>query len=217
MFIDRYSLCLTKVQLSGPHGPTFQHQLSEAIAVQRTRMEKATSEERARKEASKKRSLSLGGESSDAKRQKLEQDAAATSAAFLAGFDFTSLPAALITELVVANLQAFTEPALISLVQAYQEKHATNQAPQASTSAQSAPEPGPSSSVFPPPVPAVKAEPVDPLKMDIDEEEIEYEPDKLNMEVRGNRSNFLGSLLTCVPAFRRRTYCRERYRRSRRP
>lgn len=29
----------------------------------------------------------------------------------------------------------------------------------------------------------VKAEPVDPLQMDIDEEEIEYEPEKLNEEV----------------------------------
>ena len=30
----------------------------------------------------------------------------------------------------------------------------------------------------------VKEEPLDPLKMDIDDEEIEYEPDKLNLEVR---------------------------------
>ena len=193
-------------QLSGPHGPTFQHQLSEAIAVQRARMDKAAEEEKARKvagEASRKRLLSSGEDSTDAKRQKLEQDAAATSAAFLAGFDFTSLPAALITELVVANLQAFTEPVLISLVQAYREKPAANRSLQASTSTRSGPESGPSSNILPVPVPAVKPEPVDPLKMDIEEEEIEYEPDKLNMEVCYNRSISWGSLMKCFPAFRR--------------
>jgi symplekin len=31
--------------------------------------------------------------------------------------------------------------------------------------------------------PRVKDEPVDPLQMNIDEEEIEYEPDRLNLEV----------------------------------
>ena len=36
----------------------------------------------------------------------------------------------------------------------------------------------------PPPPPAIKVEePVDPLKMDIDDEEMEYEPDRLNLEV----------------------------------
>ena len=170
-------------------------------------MDKAAEEERVRKatagEASKKRPLSSGEESTDAKRQKLEQDAAATSAAFLAGFDFSSLPAALITELVVANLRAFTEPALISLVQAYREKHATPRG---------APEPGPSSNIPPVPAPAVKAEPVDPLKMDIEEEEIEYEPDKLNMEVRHNRSIFRGCQMKRIPAFRRWSYRRGWYR-----
>ena len=197
-------------RLSGPHGPTFQHQLSEAIAVQRARMDKAAEEEKARKvvgDASRKRLLSSGEESTDAKRQKLEQDAAATSAAFLAGFDFTSLPAALITELVVANLQAFTEPVLISLVQAYREKPAANQSPQASTSTRSGPKSGPSSNILPVPVPAVKPEPVDPLKMDIEEEEIEYEPDKLNMEVCHKRSIFWGTLMKCIPAVRR-SHCR---------
>ena len=35
----------------------------------------------------------------------------------------------------------------------------------------------------PPPAPAIKDEPVDPLQMDIDEDELEYEPDRLNEEV----------------------------------
>jgi symplekin len=113
-------------------------------------------------------------EASDPKRQKLEQDGSA--AALLAGFDFTSLPAALITELVVANLQAFTEPALIGLVQAYRTSRGMDVAPPAPSisAAGSSSEPQP---------PFVKEEPVDPLKMDIDEEELEYEPDRLNMEV----------------------------------
>jgi len=52
-------------------------------------MDKATADEKARKaaaiaaEANKKRPLSASTDSSDAKRQKLEQDAASTSAAFL--------------------------------------------------------------------------------------------------------------------------------------
>lgn len=150
-------------------------------------MDKANADEKARKaasiaaEATRKRPLSASTDSSDAKRQKLEQDAASTSTAFLADFDFTLLPAALITELVVANLQAFTEPALNALVQAYRENRSTvstSSAPPVSAT----PEPPPTSDESIAPTP-VKQELIDPLNMDIDEEEMEYEPDKLNMEV----------------------------------
>lgn len=149
----------------------------------------------------------------DAKRVKLEQD---VPPAAPAGFDFSALPATLVTDLIVANLQAFTENALIGLVQAYRHKKATvtNAIPglsptpppagpsratpvehPTSTPPPTAPRVPPSepradrdrkpkSASPPPPAPVVvKQEPVDPLKMDIDDEEIEYEPDKLNLEV----------------------------------
>jgi len=99
----------------------------------------------------------------------------------LAGFDFTSLPVALITELVVANLLAFTEPALVALVEAYEKVVRLAQHPLRmllllcpSRHQQTA------QVVIAPPV----NRPIDPLKMDIDEDEMEYEPDKLNLEAR---------------------------------
>jgi symplekin len=152
-------------------------------------MDRASADEKARRiatataaaEAAKKRPPSASNEAPDAKRQKLEQDSTnGTSAAFLAGFDFTSLPVALITELVVANLLAFTEPALVALVEAYRDNRDASTAPSRHAPTP-VPEPTPTTQVIT--APAVKQEPIDPLKMDIDEEEMEYEPDKLNMEV----------------------------------
>ena len=151
-------------------------------------MERASAEEKARKaavaataaEAIKKRPLPTGppdDQPTDAKRLKVEVDnAAANSAAFLASFDFTTLPIALVTDLIVANLQAFTEPALASLVQAYRQDRegAPETAPQ--------PSDGAMDDVVSE-TPPVKDEPLDPLKMDIDEEEMEYEPDRLNEAV----------------------------------
>ena len=174
-------------------------------------MEQAAIAEKQRKaaaaaEASRKRSppIAPAQDAPDAKRPKLEHDTAAASAT--AGFDFTSLPAALVTDLIVANIQAFSEATLIGLVQAYRHKRTqsatTTAANVAGASAQAPPDtPGPVDdrrsepprrrSPTPPvpspePVPTatpVKQEPVDPLKMDIDEEELEYEPDRLNLEV----------------------------------
>ena len=152
------------------------------------RMERASTEEKARKaavaataaEAIRKRPLPTGpatDQPTDAKRLKVEVDnAAANSAAFLASFDFTTLPIALVTDLIVANLQAFSEPALVSLVQVYKQggEGAPGAAPQ--------PPDGVMEEILSETSP-VKDEPVDPLKMDIDEEEMEYEPDRLNEAV----------------------------------
>jgi symplekin len=122
-------------------------------------------------------------ESLDAKRQRLDQTGAAPSAgSLLASFDFTSLPSALITELVVANLQAFTEPELIALVQAYRQSRGIT-ATQPQVPAVSEPPSQTESVPTPEPLAAVKEEPPNPLQMDIDEEELEYEPDRLNLEV----------------------------------
>ena len=188
-------------------------------------MEHAASEEKARKtaalEASRKRSSTNTPvvDAPDSKRVKLEHD---TAAATSPGFDFSSLPANLVTDLIVANLQAFTENALIGMVHAYRHKKtapaaATPDIPGLSPTppptgptrsvAESEPvmaTPPPAASRAPPsepradrdrkprsatpPIPASGAikqeEPVDPLKMDIDDEEMEYEPERLNMEVR---------------------------------
>jgi symplekin len=170
-------------------------------------MDKAAADEKKRKTASiseaaesRKRPSSASNEqASDPKRPKLEPDTTATtSASFLAAFDFTSLPASLITDLIVANLEAFTEPALIGLVQAYRQSRGLSAplpVPDTSTAPAALIVPAPplererthtplaqpvaSVSV---PLP-VKDEPLDPLQMDIDQDEIEYEPDRLNMEV----------------------------------
>ncbi|KAH7914854.1 Symplekin tight junction protein C terminal-domain-containing protein [Hygrophoropsis aurantiaca] len=189
----------------GPHGSSFGSQINEALSQQAARMERASADEKARKaaaaaaatEATKRRPSSAPADQpSDSKRQKTEPDNTANaSAAFLADFDFTLLPVALITELIVANLQAFTEPALLDLVRAYRQSRAPTTAlpmnppestPQPALDAPSA-EPrqiSKSKSVEPPP--HVKPEPAaDPLQMDIDEEEMEYEPDRLNIELSG--------------------------------
>jgi symplekin len=166
-------------------------------------MERAATDEKARKyallESNRKRSqppTTPSEEPSDPKRPKLEHenDAAATTS-FLATVDFTQLPVSLITDLVVANLQAFTEPTLLALIQAYGQNQATS-APAIAVAGPSTEIKAPTPIALPlklpeiehEPTPEVEAapireEPVDPLKMDIDEEDLEYEPDRLNQEV----------------------------------
>ncbi|RPD64406.1 hypothetical protein L226DRAFT_506092 [Lentinus tigrinus ALCF2SS1-7] len=205
-----------------PQGQPFLPAIQAALANQATRMEQAMVAEKARKaeaaEASRKRQSTATpvADAPDAKRVKLEQD---VPPAAPAAFDFSALPATLVTDLIVANLQAFTENALIGLVQAYRHKKATastaipglsptpppagpSRATPTETAATSTPAPvaprlppsepradrdrkGKSASPPPPAPVVVKQEPVDPLKMDIDDEEIEYEPDKLNLEMSG--------------------------------
>lgn len=153
-------------------------------------------------------------EAPDTKRAKLEAPASGPDA-ILAGFDFAVLPATLVTELIVANLQAFSEVELIALVQAYRQRNdAASASVPADLQAQQeppttlSPDTGATaelSAADPPlptlptpvpegvqassrskspsvPLPVKQEEPVDPLAMNIDDE-IEYEPDKLNLEV----------------------------------
>ncbi|OSD03106.1 hypothetical protein PYCCODRAFT_296574 [Trametes coccinea BRFM310] len=220
-----------------PQGAPFMSQIQAFLHAQAGRMEQAAIEEKARKaaaaaEASRKRSSTATPvtDAPDSKRPKLEHEPTPPAGiAAAAAFDFSSLPATLVTDLIVANLQAFTEPALIGLVQAYRHKKAAGApaptpAPAVAgisatppSSAPSAPARGsavPQAVATPPPIPTgpraarppsepradrrprsatppapvaavVKDEPVDPLKMDIDDEEVEYEPDKLNLEMSG--------------------------------
>ncbi|OCH93643.1 hypothetical protein OBBRIDRAFT_885314 [Obba rivulosa] len=209
----------------GPQGATYASQINAALTTQSARMEQAAAEEKQRKaaaaDASRKRSsLTPQNEGPDAKRPKLESDTTISSTTLISNFDFATLPSALVTDLIVANLQVFSENTLIGLVQAYRHKRATDGAAQsapvapvassapataAPAVAAVAPTPAasipsvameiqplqamgrPSKSPTPPPAPVVKEEPVDPMKMDLDEEEIEYEPDRLNLELSGDQ------------------------------
>ena len=191
-------------------------------------MEQAVTDERTRKAVAaqaqadaRKRPLAAATSSEeDSKRQRVEADPNADATALLAAFDFTTLPVALITELIVANLQAFSDEVFHTRVNAYRGTAPTSSiAAPAPLSASAAPV---SATVLensvtsestapartPPTMPAadrareralaqgppaqldepssssrVKEEPMDPLQMDMDED-IEYEPDNLNLEVR---------------------------------
>ncbi|KAI5124287.1 hypothetical protein M0805_005134 [Coniferiporia weirii] len=163
----------------------YAHQIGDALAQQAVRMEQALVDERNRKaaaaaEASRKRSINaLSDEASEAKRLKTEHPSAGIADA-LANFDFTALPHTLVTDLIVANLQVLTEQSLALAVESYRQINGL--AIPAATGPRAIPEPIRAKT---PPAERsiVKAEPVDPLQMDIDDEEIEYEPDKLNDEL----------------------------------
>ncbi|KIP10039.1 hypothetical protein PHLGIDRAFT_28714 [Phlebiopsis gigantea 11061_1 CR5-6] len=216
-------ILLTHIMRS-PQGGAFIHGIQNALAVQAARIDKAVLEEKQRK-MERKRPPSVGSitDAPEAKRVKLEPQSS-ESAAFLASFDFTTLPASLVTDLIVANLAAYSEATFEEMIAAYRQGRpaagvAANESTPRPASGHSAPSTSvqfappdapaamrtrpPSSSVTPAPVedrdlsaprsmsqsppgtPPLKAEdePVDPLKMDIDEEEIEYEPEKLNLEI----------------------------------
>lgn len=157
-------------------------------------MDKALREEKERKAAVRaglKRPASAL-EPSDVKRLKTEHGVATPSSSqnSTSSIDFNNVPPGLLATLIVANLHAFSEPALQGLVQAYRLKVAQGVAPgaHAPTPTSSTPVPGPSTQATPArstPEPAreVKAEPIDPLQMDMDDDEMEYEPDRLNNEV----------------------------------
>ncbi|EAU90241.2 cleavage/polyadenylation specificity factor [Coprinopsis cinerea okayama7 len=205
---------ISRLPGNSQYGP----QINEALQQQAVRMERAAIEEKKRKAAglpdNRKRPPSAPSEQpSEAKRIKLENEAPPpnNAAALLAGFDFTSLPAALITELIVANLDAFSDAALTALVHKYRQT-LVGAAPAAAPQPAPTPVPPVAKPTPPPnapsgprkdrrsplpegtPVPSgqppqaaaaeeIKEEPVDPLQMAIDDEEIEFEPEKLNNEL----------------------------------
>lgn len=168
-------------------------------------MEAAARDDKQRRDGRKRVASTPAGEPSDAKRLKIEPENTPDITSTLAAFDFTSLPPSLITDLIIANLEAFTESALESLVQQYQRRYGIDKV----TSQPSAPTPPSSPSALPPNVPTgprsllaqqaaersstpiarttppvIKVEePVDPLQMDIDQDELEFEPETLNAQV----------------------------------
>ena len=165
-------------------------------------MDRAAAEEKKRKAAlmeARKRPTSTPSEPLDPKRVKIESSTPSVApATALASFDFTSLPASLITNLIVANLDAFTEAQLVSLVTTFCQSRNLNPPPSlasiANGSAAAALPPPPPQPVAPtieersttPPTapPPIKAEPVDPLQMDIDEGVLDFEPESIDAKVR---------------------------------
>lgn len=191
-----------------PISSQYSSQISEALNQQAMRMEKATAEEKRRKAAlaENRKRPSNATDLPDSKRIKLESGTPSqnNSAALLSTFDFTSLPAPLITNLVVANLEAFSEAQLITFVNAYRQSrgmHVPIAQPSAAMPmlaspivANSIPRESPSDIVLDfaqtsGEAKEEKEEVIDPLQMDIDEEEMEYEPEKLNKEVCSTAAN----------------------------
>ncbi|KZV93110.1 hypothetical protein EXIGLDRAFT_674317 [Exidia glandulosa HHB12029] len=138
-----------------PHGAPFQHEIGPVLHAQEQRMKAAevTSKKRAADESA--------GQNGANKRPKLDADAApALSAAQLAQFDFSILPAPLVVEFIIANLQKIPEERLLAAVAKYNE----------SKGIAAAPVPGPSTTEAAAQPVVVKTEPLDPLKMDMDDE-----------------------------------------------
>ncbi|KAF4593096.1 hypothetical protein EYR38_008806 [Pleurotus pulmonarius] len=196
--------------------------IGEVLTIQGARMDAAAAEEKRRKAAaaeSRKRATSASAERPpEAKRAKLEPEEApvaatttsSTTPSPLASFDFTTLPASLITDLIVANLDAFTEVALVNLIQQYRTSNNIGAESKVAGPSKSTPPPAPPTTVKPsvplssplsapaidlqneqtaastPPPVVVKEEPIDPMQMDIDQDEIEYEPEQLNLELSGD-------------------------------
>ncbi|KAH9983897.1 Symplekin tight junction protein C terminal-domain-containing protein [Russula compacta] len=207
-------------------GANYAREINDALTKQTQRMEQAAADERTRRamatqaqvDSRKRPPSSTAPGEEDAKRQKVEVDPNADATALLASFDFTTLPIALIAELIVANLQAFSEETFQARINAYRQPALASVAAPAPVPAGAPPVSAAAletavalenavSMKMPPTMPAadrarervtvqapsaqveetssssrVKEEPVDPLQMDLDED-IEYEPDRLNLEL----------------------------------
>ncbi|KIY64034.1 hypothetical protein CYLTODRAFT_402460 [Cylindrobasidium torrendii FP15055 ss-10] len=173
-----------------PVNQQYHAQIGDILHNQGARMDKAAMEER-RRRAGKRPTDDQGPA---AKRQRLDD----STPSILAAFDFTTLPAPLITELILANLEAFPAARLDELVDAHRAKllAASQPPPQPQVPPHtvtpvpvSTPPVIPKAKTEPAPTPAPPAqvvkteEPIDPLQMDIDQEEIEFEPERLNQEL----------------------------------
>jgi symplekin len=148
---------------------------------------------------------------------------------FLANFDFSALPVGLVADLVIANLQLLPEQSLNNAIEViirrlpfivsnmkkktFRQSHtrATPMVVPATTpvapTVQATAHPA-LSIVSTPSIPSVptvppliiKEEPIDPLQMDMDEDDIEYEPDRLNdqLEVSGYTSSRCDILICMI-------------------
>ncbi|EJD43771.1 hypothetical protein AURDEDRAFT_65903 [Auricularia subglabra TFB-10046 SS5] len=174
-----------------PHGQPFHEQITAALQALDARMKAAAAaEEQAR---SRKRAASED-QMPEAKRPKLEQPAPAPEPALalppdfsLQEFDFSVLPQQLVVEFIIADLQIIPEATLQAAVNRYRASQATPApapAPTPIAAAVPAPSTAPAADAAPPPPPpvVVKTEPLDPLKMEMDEE-IEFDSEQVNQQV----------------------------------
>ncbi|KAI0305811.1 Symplekin tight junction protein C terminal-domain-containing protein [Multifurca ochricompacta] len=187
-------------------GANFAREINDALTKQAQRMEQAAVEERTRRamaaqaqvDARKRPPSTAAAGEEDAKRQKLEADPNADATALLSAFDFTTLPVALIAELIEAfqaRVNAYRHPAPSVVAAPAPVSATTFDTEMVSENAVPATMPvadrvrertlaqASSSQVDDPSSPNIfKEELVDPLQMDMDED-IEYEPDRLNLEL----------------------------------
>ncbi|KDQ18951.1 hypothetical protein BOTBODRAFT_28429 [Botryobasidium botryosum FD-172 SS1] len=201
-------ILLTHIARSG-HAGQFAHEISDALQQQTARMDIAAREEHERRAERKRAMLAAAASEPEAKRAKMEPPAPSTTGVWspvasshrqlppqqtpqelLATFDFGALPQNLLIDLIIANLQTVSDEILGNAIQAYRQLHG----------AMLAPVPAPTAASVPPAVPAsasastqhvepdatpdvtIKEEAIDPLKVDIDDDEMEYEPDSFNID-----------------------------------
>ncbi|QRV74154.1 symplekin [Ceratobasidium sp. AG-Ba] len=190
-----------------PQGAPYARQIADAIQAQTARMEQAAQEARRKRvleaeaaESAKRTKLEppvVPTPPNIDVPTPVPAPAPVAAPAF-GHFDFSTLPLPLVVDILIANLQALSDERLATAISARKLQLSRPPAVQQPTSVDGPPllapapqAPGPSPAQLEsqtqrqPPVeaePAVKEEPLDPLKMDIDDDDLEYEPDKLNVK-----------------------------------
>ncbi|CAE6464998.1 unnamed protein product, partial [Rhizoctonia solani] len=186
-----------------PQGAPYTRQIADAIQAQTARMEAAA------QEARRKRALEAEA-ANEAKRTKLEPPAVPTPpsaptpvdppTSTFANFDFSSLPLPLVVDILIANLSVLSDERLAGAIASRRAVLGSTgpvvpaapvvqadvpllvaPTPQLPVSASQLESQSQAQAQPAEPEPAVKEEPLDPLKMDIDDDDLEYEPDKLNV------------------------------------
>ncbi|CAE6412938.1 unnamed protein product [Rhizoctonia solani] len=188
-----------------PQGAPYTRQIGDAIQAQTARMEAAAQEARRKRaleaeanEAAKRTKLETPAVPTPPSVPTPVEPPSST----FANFDFSTLPLPLVVDILIANLSVLSEERLANAIAArrvFLGTNATLAAPvvQADGPPLVAPTPQlpvsasqlesqsqaqtPAPQPQPEPEPIVKEEPLDPLKMDIDDDDLEYEPDKLNV------------------------------------
>ncbi|ORY92427.1 Symplekin tight junction protein C terminal-domain-containing protein [Leucosporidium creatinivorum] len=174
--------CLTHLLKSG-HGSPFATQINDFLSRQAARMERAVAEARQQREleASRKRQALSDEITNSSKRRRLDSapsDAQvfASSDNPLSTFDATTLPVAVVIDLIINNFQGISDATFNAAIEVVRRRLPSVESTPAHDASFSAPMlSGPSGYQPPPPPPQVfvKAEPVDPLKLDLGAEELD--------------------------------------------
>ncbi|CAE7219618.1 unnamed protein product [Rhizoctonia solani] len=190
-----------------PQGAPYTRQIADAIQAQTARMETAAQEARRKRaleaeanEAAKRTKLEAPPVATPPSAPTPVEPPIST----FANFDFSTLPLPLVVDILIANLTVLSDERLASAIAARRTFLGIAAAPtpapvplhvqpdgpplvaptpqlpvsasqlESQSQAQTPAQP-------PEPEPIVKEEPLDPLKMDIDDDDLEYEPEKLNV------------------------------------